>query len=232
MSEQNKMRSNNIGTNERIVSALGGSYLLYNAFTGKRGGLLKGLTGSFLLYRGVTGYCPITEAIEKQAKDEKGTDVDIHTTLLVNKPVDEVYDFWRKLENLPKFMDHLKKVEEFDGKISEWEAKIPGDIATINWKSKIIDEDENNYINWESLPGSQIENRGMVRFSDAGNKGTKLEVEISYRAPMGSAGKGVSKLLNPIFEDLIREDIKNFKRYMETGEVATTEGQPSGAKRH
>ncbi len=51
---------------------------------------------------------------------------------------------------------------------------------------------------------------------------------IDYIPPAGRIGNWVSKLFgkNPASE--IREDLRRFKRLMETGEVATTDGQPQG----
>lgn len=227
MSEQKNVDlTPNLGTSERIVSSFGGAYLLYDALTREKKSISRAIAGGYLLFRGASGHCFIYEAGLGGRRDKGNVHID--TSLTVNKPREEVYNFWRELENLPLFMKHLKSVTELDEKISEWVARIPGDVGTITWKSEITNEVQNEKISWRSLADSTIENEGTVRFIDAGKFGTEINVDISYRAPLGTAGEGVARMLNPAFEEMVKEDIKNLRRYMETGEIPTTEGQPSG----
>jgi len=80
-------------------------------------------------------------------------------------------------------------------------------------------------LGWQSVPGSAINNAGKVEFRDAEEGGTELIVVISYRAPAGDLGAGIAKVLNPILEKIVRNDINSFKEYIE-GE-AFKEGMPS-----
>src|SRR5690606_34839167 len=100
----------------------------------------------------------------------------------------EGYNFWRNLDNLPYFMEHLESVTVLDEKRSAWKARVPGGIGTIDWESEIISDEREEYIAWKSLPNSQIENSGMVWFMDSGDHATELKVEISYQAPLGNVG--------------------------------------------
>jgi uncharacterized membrane protein len=61
-----------------------------------------------------------------------------------------------------------------------------------------------------------VDNAGKVEFRDA-DGGTELRVIITYRAPLGIVGAGVAKLLTPAFEKIVEEDVKSFKRLIETG---------------
>ena len=211
----------NLNKFERIVSAVGGAYLLYDSFKNKRSIPEIG-AAAFMIFRGVSGYCPVTEAVQKVANRKNGSNhkpsnVNIHTRLIVGRPVAEVYAFWRKLSNLPLFMKHLESVQEMSSTASEWKATLPGGVGSISWDAEIVKEEENKFIGWRSLPGSTINNAGKVEFKDAGELGTLIHVTFSYKAPMGSAGEEIAKKLNPMFEKMVREDIMGFKRYMETG---------------
>lgn len=212
----------NISRNERILSLVGGSYLLYKALT-KDKSLLKTLAASYLLFRGSTGYCPANQAIGID-EVELTNDVNIRTSVTVNKPRDQVYNFWRNLENLPIFMKHIHEVRALDDKTSEWEAQIPGGLGTITWQSEIVEDIPGEFISWISLPNSTIENVGSVRFNDAGRFGTEIHADITYRAPLGTAGKRVAKLVNPLLETLVKQDIRDFKRIIETGEIPIANG--------
>lgn len=185
------------------------------------------MIGSFLLYRGTSGNCPVYTSIGKTGDATHADSVNIRTSLYVNKPRHEVYQFWRKLENLPRFMKHILVVSEIDSRRSHWEATLPGNLATIKWDAEIVKEEEGNLIGWQSVANSTIENAGKVEFRDAGNGGTELDVVISYRPPAGDIGAGIAKLLNPIFEKVVLGDIKNFKTFIENADVNTYAGQPA-----
>lgn len=229
----------NVGPTGRILSVLGGAALAYYGWSRKETPLGKGLTtaGTYLLFRGASGFCVANEAlnINNAPAEEEGFEVSSSVTIL--KPREEVYRFWRQLENLPRFMQYLEEVKETGPGRSHWVAKIPKNIiykeklGTIEWDAQIEQEEENSRIVWRSLPGSEVDNSGEVRFTDApSNRGTEVQAIISYRPPAGVAGKLVAKLLNPAFKELVKQDVRRFKRLMEAGEIPTIIGQPSGRK--
>lgn len=211
----------NVGNNERIISAATGAFILSSGlsdlFKHPISGLVKTALGGLLLYRGASGHCPVYSSMGKTRGVSNTQAINIRTSLIVNKSKDEVYNFWRKLENLPLFMKHLASVTEIDSKHSHWEATIPGNIGKVKWNAEIVKEEQGSMIGWQSIPNSMINNAGKVVFHDAQNgEGTELEVVISYHPPAGELGAGVAKLLNPVFEKIIRQDIMNFKEYIET----------------
>jgi len=212
----------NVGQTERLFSVGVGAWLLSsginNLFDSPLSSLVKSALGGFLLYRGATGNCPVYTSLGKsKGVVDHVQSVNIRTNLIVNKPKDEVYAFWRKLENLPLFMKHLATVTEIDQKHSHWEAVIPGNIGRIKWNAEIVKEEPGYMIGWQSVPNATIHNAGKVVFHDALNgQGTELEVVISYNPPAGELGAGLAKALNPVFEKIIRQDVMNFKEYIET----------------
>ena len=214
-----EVKSNiNVSGPERIVSVTAGSALLYKSLTGKNRSILNAALGAYMVYRGATGNCVVYSAFNKKRLPNPAKNITIETSLIVDKPVHEVYEFWRRLENLPLFMTHLKSVEEWGETLSEWKAQIPGGLGTISWKAEIVKQYPNHMIGWQSLHGATIENAGNVRFRELGENRTAIEAVISYRAPLGIVGEKVARLFTPMFEKLVTEDIKNFKNYIETEE--------------
>ena len=218
---QNGSNVINVGWNERLTSATLGAFLLSSGLNSITKNPIKAIAktalGGWLLYRGTSGNCPFYSSIGKTKGVTRTDAVNIRTGLIVNKPKDEVYAFWRKLENLPLFMKHLSSVTEIDSKHSHWEAVIPGNIGKIKWNAEIVKEEPGYLIGWQSLPNSTINNAGKVIFHDALNgQGTELEVVIIYHPPAGELGSGIAKLLNPVFEKIIRQDVLNFKEFIET----------------
>jgi len=211
-----------IGQIERAVSVIGGAYLLYDALKKEKKSILQIASAGFMIYRGVKGFVKdvnVTESGKLFGKPDKPKDsnVNIHARLIVKRPVADVYNFWRHLGNLPLFMEHLDSVTVLSDTLSEWKVKVPALGNIISWKAEIVAEEPHRYIGWRSLPNSTVRNSGKVEFKDAGELGTLVHVVFSYHAPMGHRGEEVARLLNPMFETLVRKDIMGFKRYMETG---------------
>jgi uncharacterized membrane protein len=217
----------NVGTPERIISALGGAALTVMALRDLRSpaGVSMLLTGGYLLTRGISGYCAVNNAIGRNTFRKQGSPVEVKTTVTLNKPTAEVYSFWRKLENLPRFMKHLEKVEELDQTRSKWTAKGPAGVGSVSWEAEIVEDHQNEFISWRSLPGSTVDNAGQVRFAETPN-GTEIRVQMTYRLPAGDVGGVAAKLFSPVAEKMMKDDIRNLKQAMETGAASSNGGSP------
>jgi uncharacterized membrane protein len=233
--------SPNVGQAERLISSIGGGALaLYGVTRGSLGGIALALLGAALVQRGVSGHCNVYEAMNfSTAGDaslrnsenvsvpaERGTKVEKSVT--INRPAEELYKFWRNFENLPRFMNHLESVRVTGGDRSHWVAKAPAGTS-VEWDAEIYNEKEGELIAWRTLEGSQVASAGSVRFESApGGRGTIVRVTLKYDPPGGKLGSLVARLFGENPEQQIDEDLGRFKQLMETGEVATTKGQPSG----
>lgn len=223
----------NVNQYERIASAFGGGLL---AFWGLRGfplsRLLAVAAGGALLYRGTTGHCPgyAQLGISTATDGERaGRPVRVEASVTVDQPREAVYAFWRDLENLPRFMRHLSTVQSTGERTSHWEAPVPGGVGEISWDAEITEEQPNERLAWQSNPDAVIYNAGVVRFAEApGGRGTEVHAIIEYRPPAGEVGASVARFLNPALRQMIKEDLRRFKHIVETGEVPTVEGQPTG----
>ena len=215
----------NVGKLERIASILAGTALLVKGLQNeeKKSGIAMAIAGGMLFFRGATGHSIIYTIAGKKKLPDTVKNINIMTKLTVNSPRQEVYDFWRKLSNLPLFMTHLEKVEVIDSKRSHWSAKVPGHLGKIEWDAEIVKEIDGELLGWNSLPHASINNAGKVEFRDADENGTEITVLITYRAPFGDVGEGIASMLNPMFKKMITKDVKNFKRYIEAGDIATIE---------
>jgi uncharacterized membrane protein len=205
---------NNVSPLERILMIAGGSYLLYKGLSKQDKNIPKITSAGAMLARGISGYCPVYDAID-HLKNDKAQNVNIRVKSVINKPVSEVYSFWRDLENLPKFMNHLESVKTVTSTMSEWTAKGPAGVGTLTWTAEIVKDEKERLLGWQSLPDASIKNAGRVTFNGLGNR-TEVDVTISYHAPLGVAGEAAAKLLNPFFEKIVKDDITNLKSYLES----------------
>jgi uncharacterized membrane protein len=213
----------NVGAPERIISALGGAALTVMALRNPKSpaGVSMLLTGGFLLVRGLSGYCFVNHAMGRNTARRPGSPVEVKTTVALDRPRSEVYAFWRKLENLPRFMRHLEKVEEIDQTRSKWTAKGPAGVGSVSWEAEILEDHQNEFISWRSLPGSTIDNAGEVRFVET-PRGTDIRVQMTYRLPGGDVGGAAARLVSPMAERMMKDDVRDFKKVMENG------NKPSG----
>jgi uncharacterized membrane protein len=209
-----------MGQTERTLSAIAGSLVLYYVTKKHKADALLLLGGGYLLYRAVSGHCPIASALHrKAARTGHVSNVNVRTSVVVNRPRAEVYAFWRSLENLPLFMKHLDNVDEIDAVTSAWKVKIPGGMGEVRWEAKMVKEEPGSELSWQSVPGASIENAGKINFSDTPGGATRIDVVISYRAPMGVIGERLSRLLTPVFSNMVERDVKFFKHFMENTSI-------------
>lgn len=154
--------------------------------------------------------------------------LELHASVTVNKDPDEVYGFWRDLENLPTFMLHLKDVSEDGDGRSHWVANAPV-RRKVRWDAEITGDEPGRRISWRSLPGADVDNSGTVHFAPApGNRGTEVGVVLHYDVPGGRIGRIAAKLLGEEPEQQVRDDLRRFKQVMETGDVVRSNGLPHG----
>ncbi|PWG78668.1 YgaP-like transmembrane domain [Pararcticibacter amylolyticus] len=212
----------NINKAERMFSLLAGTVLLYNGITQitKKPftAASKLVAGGALLVRAVSGHCAAYAAAGKNSARSEA--INIRQQFTVNRPRAVVFHFWRSLENLPLFMRHLEKVEKKEDNLWLWKAKFSDNFPAISWNAEIVKEKEGYFIGWQSVDNAIIDHAGKVEFNDAANgHGTEVQVVFTYRAPAGTIGTGIARLLNPFVEKLILEDVLNFKQYIEAGEI-------------
>jgi uncharacterized membrane protein len=146
----------------------------------------------------------------------------------IRRSPEDLYQFWRRFENLPQFMKHLVSVTPISQEESHWIAKAPGG-RTIEWDAVIINEHPGNLLAWRTREGSKIAHAGSVRFEPSAIPDhTEVTVQIEYDSPGGKFGKLLAKLFGEEPGQQVAEDLGRFKALMEAGEIATTDGQPSG----
>lgn len=216
------------GEVERWASLIGGgAMVLMGLKQGSLRGALTALAGGGLIYQSATKQSTIQQAQEAIGMNQP---IKVEKTVTINKSADELYRFWHNFENLPTFMKHLKSVRVSNEKRSHWIANAPLGNS-VEWDADILEDRENEFISWASVEGADVDNSGFVRFQKApGDRGTEVKVVLEYNPPGGALGSIVAKLFGEEAEQQIGDELHRFKMLMEAGEIATTEGQPSGRK--
>ncbi len=153
--------------------------------------------------------------------------VRVEEAVTINRPAAELYKFWRDHNNLSKFMPYIESVTSSDGHHSHWVMNTPLGVK-LEWDSAIQTDEPGRMFSWAST-GGQMAVAGSVHFDPApGGRGTEVRLNQKYDPPMGQVGVGLAKLIGMSPSGLTRETLRHFKQLMETGEVPTIAGQPSG----
>lgn len=147
-------------------------------------------------------------------------DTIVGRAVTINRPVGEVFAFFRDFANLPTFMENVVRIDVLDAQRTHWVVKAPGG-GTVEWNARITEEAVNDVIAWASEEGAEVPNSGRVTFRNAGDRGTVVTATIAYDPPFGALGKLIAKMFQREPAIQARRDLRRFKQLMETGEIAT-----------
>jgi uncharacterized membrane protein len=229
----------NLSEVERWASIIAGAGLLLFAVRQRRGtGVMAGALGASLIARGSSGHCPVYAAANLSTRHDMRDALSgprgvlVHKTMVINRPVEDVYRFWRDLSNLPRCMQHLESVTPLGNGRSHWIAKGPAGMR-VEWDAEIINEEENRVIGWRSLEGADVVSAGSVNFREC-DGATEIVVRLQYSPPAGRMGALIARLFGEEPSQQIQEDLHRVKQCLETsagagagaGEAADAGNQP------
>jgi uncharacterized membrane protein len=159
----------------------------------------------------------------RRAEITRGRGIHFHKTITVNRPVHEVFSFWRHVENLPRFMKFVQAVTSNGGNITHWVVTTNGE--TLEWDAETIEARPNEILSWQSLPTANVDNAGSIVFRPApGNYGTIVDVSLKYAPAGGKTSAKLAKVFGNDAEAVMEEDLFRFKSLIETGEIPIMEG--------
>ena len=222
-------RGVNISDIERWISIGAGAALALYGLTRRRGGWVLAGLGVWLVQRGTSGHCHTYSLLGISTAGSAGdtrqalggrAGVNVEETVVINRPVHELYRFWRNLENLPRFMTHLESVERITDTLSRWRAAGPAG-SHVEWNAEIINEVPDQVIGWRSIEHSDVVSAGSVNFAET-NRGTRVRVRLQYSPPGGKIGAAIARLLGRDAATEIRQDLRRFKQLVESGGITTS----------
>jgi uncharacterized membrane protein len=192
-----------------LAGGLGAGFATIGYFRGGLKGTLMMLLGGTLFARAA--------ANEELRKLVKGKGFQVEKTIQINAPVEQVYAYWRNLENFPQWMSHVREVRYVGGDRFHWIVDGPAG-APVEWDSQLLDVSENREMTWRSVEGSTVEHSGRVRFEPA-DEGTRVHVQMHYAPPGGVLGHAVAKAFGVDPKSEMDDDLLRLKSLVETGEL-------------
>jgi uncharacterized membrane protein len=135
-------------------------------------------------------------------------------SITVNASPEECFQLWHDVRNLPRFLSFVDSVEETNPGWTHWIGIEKGE-KTAGWDADRIEDLEGRFLEWRPFGGVPEATAVSVRFDPARN-GTVVRLCLK-RKDKADATRAVREL-------------HRFKQWKETGEIATTEGQPAGKR--
>lgn len=209
------------------AATVGTALMAYGITRRSPQGILLAVSAIPLTYRGLAGEWPPPlrdlvangDNTNTRAALSGSRGMHVREAVRIEKPLQEVYRFWRQLENLPRFMTNLVHVTELGNGRSHWVAKGPGGVG-VEWDAEIINEVENEVIGWQSLPNSDVVTAGSVTFKAVRNaRSTEILVHLQYAPPAGRLGALAAMAFWREPSQTIREDLRRLKQMLEAGEI-------------
>ncbi len=212
------------GSRYRLGSLVGGGLLTAAGLrTPATIGVPLTIAGAALLYRASQ-----KAGISTRPRRAAGpAPVDVSTSVTVRCGADVLYAYWRDFTHLPRFMRSLQVAEPVAAGRYRFEARLPG-MDAVSWTADVVEDRASECIRWSTPPESELMHQGMVTFLPApGGRGTEVHLNVAYRL-RSAAATVLARWLATVDAQVIKEELRRFKQCMETGELPTTEGQPSG----
>ena len=162
-------------------------------------GICLALAATPLAYRGLANRWPRRNGQHGDTRAALSGERGIHVkeSIRLEQPIDDVYRFWRRLENLPQFMTYLEEVTDLRQRpIALGRPRSGGHARGLGCRDH--QRGSQPVIGWRSLPGSDVVTAGSVNFDTVrGGRSTQVTVHLQYRPPAGRAGRVPGERLRP-----------------------------------
>jgi uncharacterized membrane protein len=147
----------------------------------------------------------------------------LDAVVTVNKPVEEVYGFWKNPQNFPRFMNAIDSVKPIGERLYRWKIEAPAGLS-VEWDAEIVTDVPNEMISWHAIDSADVQNTGTVRFRRAaGDRGTEVQLEAEFKPKGGPLGAKVARILSTIPKTNLANDLRRFKQLIEVGEVVKSD---------
>jgi uncharacterized membrane protein len=150
--------------------------------------------------------------------------ITVNKTITVHAPIHIVFDLWSRLDNFPLFMSHVREVDiELGGRRTRW--IVDGPAGThLEFEAETTAFEPDRVIAWKTLPKQSVEHEGRVRF-EAVDVGTRVNVIVSYRPPLGAVGHAIAHILGWDPKARMDDDLARMKALLEDGKTRSHDGR-------
>ena len=180
------------------------------------GGALVALGGAGVLYR---------TTARRRVKGWADA-VAVQRSLTIERPRDEVYARWREPETQALVWSHVAEIGGATPEGAHW--RVAGPLGRVlEWDTRVEEEREGELLRWRST--GDLANEGTVEFRDApGEYGSEVMLRVRFQPPAGALGAAAARFFDEPPKVAVAKTLRRFKALVESGEIPSTERNPSG----
>jgi len=194
-----------LGGGALVVRALGGPAWLKRVFTERNGGVT-----------------------ERAATEPAARETAVSRSITIGASPDDLYESWRDPETFAEILGHFAEVTQLDGDRFRWTVHGPYG-QDIGWETHVVETEPGHLVRWETPTDAVLPNEGTVRFQPApGDRGTVVTLSVAFDPPGGTLGSAALEQFDIAPKTVAGVALDRFKSLVESGEVPTLDGNPSG----
>lgn len=150
----------------------------------------------------------------------------IEATVTIQRPVSEVFGFYRDFRNLPGFLGDVMAIEPTGPATSRWTIEGPFGIQA-HWAMEVTEERTDELIRYETVGSSPTKTLWEVYFSP-GQEAGQTQVREVMKAPGGHLMMDALALIGKYPAEEVSANLHRLKQILETGRVTDTTYAVSG----
>ena len=144
----------------------------------------------------------------------------IEATVTIQRPVSEVFSFYRDFKNLPSFLGDVMAIEPTGPATSRWTIEGPFGIRA-HWTIEVTQERSNELIRYETVSSPTTRTCWEIYFSP-GTEAHETQVREVMKAPGGRRVRDALALIGKYPAQEVSANLHRLKQVMETGRVTDT----------
>lgn len=149
----------------------------------------------------------------------------VEDSVVIDKPVAQVFAFYNKLTNLSKFLGDVMDVERLSDNTTRWTIQGPLGVK-IHWTAVVTDVAENHHIFYETSSDA-LKTEWKIFFTEGATPDQTVVKEIM----LAPGGKVTAAALTAVGKDPVKEvhyNLDRLKQYVEAGRVTDTHNSVHG----
>lgn len=213
-----------VPTPERVATGLVGVGLLMLSRRDSSWRVPAAMAAGAAFTRAATGMCPMYAALDMPSSSTRShlagaRGQHIRENITIAQPVETVFAFWRNLASIGTATRDRISVEAIDDLRTRWRVRARPDAPPlVEWTAELINEVPEKVLGWRTTTDADVVSAGSVNFMQApGNQGTEVRVHLQYAPPLGRVGAAAAALSGHAPAALVREALRDIKRYLEIG---------------
>lgn len=144
----------------------------------------------------------------------------VEASITIQRPVEEVFSFYRDFRNLPRFLGDVMAIEQLGPSTSRWTIQGPLGIR-VRWTIRVTEARPNEVIRYETVAAPGFRTSWDIQFTP-GREGGETTVREVMNAPLGRLGRAALALVGKSPAAEVPANLHRLKEILETGRVTDT----------